>query len=79
MIALLAGVGFGVAPALQVSGANLVDATQKNRVRRQRGRSALVVAEVALSLVLLAGAGLMIRSFLNLQKLSTLGSRLRTC
>jgi putative ABC transport system permease protein len=68
-IALLAGLGFGVAPALQVSGANLVDATQESRVRRQRGRSALVVAEVALSLVLLAGAGLMIRSFLKLQDL----------
>ena len=66
-IALLAGVGFGVAPALQMSGANLVEATQESRGRRQRGRSALVVAEVALSLVLLAGAGLMIRSFLKLQ------------
>jgi putative ABC transport system permease protein len=66
-VALLAGVGFGVAPALQVSGANLVDATQESRVRRQRGRSALVVSEVALSLVLLAGAGLMIRSFVKLQ------------
>ena len=69
VVALLAGIGFGVAPALQVSGANLVDATQESRVRRQRGRSALVVAEVALSLVLLAGAGLMIRSFVKLQNL----------
>ncbi len=50
VVALLAGIGFGVAPALQVSGANLVEATQESRVRRQRGRSALVVAEVALSL-----------------------------
>jgi putative ABC transport system permease protein len=66
-VALLAGIGFGVWPSLQVSGANLVEATQENRVRRQRGRSALVVAEVALSLMLLAGAGLMIRSFLKLQ------------
>jgi predicted permease len=66
-VALLAGIGFGVAPSLQVSGANLVEATQENRVRRQRGRSALVIAEVALSLMLLAGAGLMIRSFVKLQ------------
>ncbi|HEX6213913.1 MAG TPA: ABC transporter permease [Vicinamibacterales bacterium] len=66
-VALLAGVGFGVWPSLQVSGANLVEATQESRVRRQRGRSALVVAEVALSLMLLAGAGLMIRSFVKLQ------------
>ena len=69
VVTLLAGIGFGVAPALQASGANLVDATQESRVRRQRGRSALVVAEVALSLVLLAGAGLMIRSFVKLQNL----------
>ena len=69
VVALLAGIGFGVAPALQVSGANLVAATQESRVRRQRGRSALVVAEVALSLMLLAGAGLMIRSFVKLQNL----------
>ena len=66
-VALFAGIGFGVWPSLQVSGANLVEATQESRVRRQRGRSALVVAEVALSLMLLAGAGLMIRSFVKLQ------------
>ena len=69
VVTLLAGIGFGVVPALQASGANLVDATQESRVRRQRGRSALVVAEVALSLVLLAGAGLMIRSFVKVQNL----------
>jgi len=68
-VALLAGLAFGTAPALQVSGANLVEATQESRVRRQRGRAALVVAEVALSLMLLAGAGLMIRSFINVQNL----------
>ena len=67
VVALLAGIGFGVAPALQVSRANLVEATQESRVRRQRGRAALVVAEIALSLMLLAGAGLMIRSFMTLR------------
>ena len=55
-VALVAGVGFGVVPSLQASGANLVEATQESRVRRQRGRSALVVAEVALSLMLRAPA-----------------------
>ena len=69
IVAVLAGIAFGVAPALQVSGANLVEVTQEARVRRQRGRAALVVAEVALSLVLLAGAGLMLRSFVKLQNL----------
>jgi putative ABC transport system permease protein len=68
-IAVLTGVGFGLVPALQVSGANLVDATQESRVKRQRGRSALVVAEIALSLVLLAGAGLMLQSFFKLRGL----------
>jgi putative ABC transport system permease protein len=68
-IAVLTGVGFGMAPALQVSGANLVDATQESRVKRRSGRSVLVVAEIALSLVLLAGAGLMLQSFFKLQRL----------
>jgi putative ABC transport system permease protein len=65
-VAFVTGIGCGVAPALQSAGASLVEATQESRVRRQRGRSALVVAEVALSLMLVAGAGLMIRSFLKL-------------
>jgi putative ABC transport system permease protein len=69
VVAILTGVGFGLAPALQVSAANLVNATQESRVTRQRGRSLLVSAEIALSLVLLAGAGLMIRSFVALQRL----------
>ena len=69
IVAVLAGIAFGVAPALQVSGVNLVEVTQEARVRRQRGRAALVVAEVALSLILLAGAGLMLRSFVKLQNL----------
>ena len=68
-VAALTGLGFGFAPALQVSGANLVDATQESRVKRQRGRSVLVAAEIALSLALMAGAGLMIRTFVTLQHL----------
>jgi putative ABC transport system permease protein len=66
-IAVLAGIGFGVVPAIQVSGTSLIEATQESRVKRHRGRSMLVVSEIALSLVLLAGAGLMLRSFLNAQ------------
>ena len=68
-VAALTGLGFGFAPALQVSGANLVDATQESRLKRQRGRSVLVTAEIALSLALMAGAGLMIRTFVTLQHL----------
>jgi putative ABC transport system permease protein len=66
-VAVLTGIGFGLAPAIQTSGTSLVAATQESRVKRHRGRSILVVAEIALSLVLLAGAGLMLRSFLNAQ------------
>ncbi|HKP13109.1 MAG TPA: ABC transporter permease, partial [Blastocatellia bacterium] len=69
-VALITGVLFGLAPAFQVSRANLNE-TLKEGARgstggRNRVRSLLVVAEVALSLVLLIGAGLLIRSFARL-------------
>jgi len=68
----LATVGlFGVAPALRTSRFELA-AALKEGGRGTRGaggrlRNALVVGEVALSLMLLAGAGLLIRSFVSLQ------------
>jgi putative ABC transport system permease protein len=68
-VAVLTGIGFGLAPALQTSGTSLIEVTQESRVKRHRGRSLLVVAEIALSLMLVAGAGLMLRSFLNAQRL----------
>ena len=69
-IAVLTGVGFGIAPAVQVSGSSLIDATKQHRMRRRHGRSLLVVSEIALSLILLAGAGLMIRSLFKIQQLN---------
>jgi predicted permease len=71
-ISILTGVLFGLAPALQVSKADLnTDLKEGSRgasaFRRSRVRSVLVVAEVALSLVLLAGAGLLLRSFVKLR------------
>ena len=67
-VAFVTGIGFGLAPAFQTSGTSVVEAAQQSRVKRHRGRSVLVVSEIALSLVLVAGAGLMLRSLLNAQR-----------
>ena len=65
---------FGLLPAVQASHPHLVDVlkeggrTGAGGAKGQRVRNSLVVAEVALALVLLIGAGLMMRSFMHLQK-----------
>jgi putative ABC transport system permease protein len=72
-VALLTGLVFGLAPALQAVGGNLQSALRDGGRGsgtggvRQRLRTSLAVAEVALSLILLVGASLFVRSFLNLQ------------
>lgn len=64
-VCLTTGIGFGMAPAIAAarSGASAL----KSRSVQSRLRDALVVVEVALALILLVGAGLLIRTFLNLQ------------
>jgi putative ABC transport system permease protein len=69
-VALVSGLVFGLVPAIQASRpqvvGNLQDAARGSAgVIKQRLRSTLVVAEVALSVALLIGAGLLIRSFMR--------------
>jgi putative ABC transport system permease protein len=76
-ISILAGLVFGILPALQASRLDLSQ-TLKNvsggwsarwsSLRRPNSRSVLITGEMALALVLLAGAGLMIESFARLLK-----------
>ena len=74
-VCLGTGIVFGLAPALHVSKTDLNEVLKEggrsgsSGVRARRWTSVLIVAELALTLVLLAGAGLMMRSFLTLYRL----------
>lgn len=73
---IVTGVLFGIAPALRLARTRVNEALNDGSGKgagfggRQRGRSALLIAQVALAVVLLAGAGLLIRSFANLASVS---------
>jgi predicted permease len=72
-VALLAGVAAGVVPALQASNPGLTTAlkagARDGMQHRSRLRRGLVIAQAALSVVLLVGAGLFVRSLHNVQGL----------
>lgn len=76
LIAILTGIIFGLAPALQASKTDLNETLKEGArgstggINRQRVRSLLVVSEVGLTVLLLIGAGLMIKSFMSLQKVN---------
>ena len=76
VISMVTGILFGLAPALQAARGSLQEALRDGArgsgsgVRKNRVRNSLVVAEIALSLVLLVGASLFVRSFLSLQNSS---------
>src|SRR5262249_14131232 len=74
LVSLLTGLIFGLAPALQFSRPDVNEALKEggkgggSSSRLGRARNALIVVEVAMALVLLVGAGLLIRSFRRLQE-----------
>ena len=73
LVSFTAGILIGIVPALQFTRSSISETLKQGSGRtggspiRQHTRKALVISEVALSLVLLIGAGLMIRSFWKLQ------------
>ena len=71
-LAIVTSLAFGILPALQLTGtrvqSGLRETTRGAGIGGQRMRSALVVAEIALAVVLLTGAGLLIRSFIQLTR-----------
>jgi putative ABC transport system permease protein len=76
LVSLITGIVFGFAPAWQVSKTDVHEALKENARGaaggvRNRLRGLFVIAEVALSLVLLVGAGLLFRTFLELQAVNT--------
>ncbi len=75
-VSMLTGILFGLAPAFQSAHTDL-NSTLKEGGRasstgqnRGRTRAALVISEIAFSLMLLVGAGLLLRSFVNLQQVT---------
>src|SRR6266404_584105 len=74
-VSLLTGIIFGLVPAFQSSKVELNDVLKEGgrsgaSAMRRGIRSALVVVEVSMAIVLLVGAGLLIRSFFRLQQVS---------
>src|SRR5207248_1446562 len=73
-ISILTGLVFGIVPALQTTTPDLQSALREGGrgasggYRSRRFRSLLVIFEVALALVLMVGAGLMIKSFMRLRE-----------
>ena len=76
-ISVLTEIIFGLAPAVEATRMNVNNALKEGKgnegqsSRSRRLRSALVISEIALALVLLASAGLLVKSFIHLQRIDT--------
>jgi putative ABC transport system permease protein len=75
-VTLLTGFVFGLVPALHLSKTDLTESLKEGRgagggARKNRVRGALVIAELAIAVVLLVGAGLLIQSFWRLQHVNS--------
>jgi predicted permease len=76
-VSLITAVVFGLAPALRVSRASMSATLREDtrgagaRARGNRTQGLLVAAQMAMAVVLLAGSGLMMRTFVQLQKVDT--------
>ena len=75
MVSVGASLVFGLAPAFQASRIDLSDALKQGGLRAAGGRagrirSALVAAEIAMSVILVAGAGLLLKSFVALHNVA---------
>ncbi|MGC1999427.1 MAG: ABC transporter permease [Candidatus Acidiferrales bacterium] len=77
VLSILAGVFFGLVPALQSGHGDLNETLKAASARgtmtagRQRMQKALVLTEIAMALILLCGAGLLMRSFVRLNSVPT--------
>jgi predicted permease len=75
VVSVVTGIVFGLAPALHISKTNVNEVLKEGGrsgsggLRARRWTAALIVTELALTLVLLAGAGFMMRSFMNLYRM----------
>lgn len=76
-ISIVAALVFGLIPAINASRRNLAAALHENGshatmgIRRGKLRSALVIAEMAITILLIIGAALLIRTFINLEAVNT--------
>jgi putative ABC transport system permease protein len=73
-VSVMTGIIFGIFPALHATNPSLTESLKEGGrsstggIRGNRLRSSLVISEIAIALVLLVGAGLMIKSFVRLQE-----------